>query len=99
MPTLRVIGPGRAGTAMSRALETAGWTIAAPIRRGEDLRGAARGADLLLIATPDAVVAAVAGAVEAVDTTVLAHRAAIAEDELPAYDVMVEQAARLVASR
>ena len=49
MPTLRVIGPGRAGTAMSRALEAAGWTIASPVRHGEDVRAAAREADLVLI--------------------------------------------------
>ena len=75
MPTLRVIGPGRAGTAMSRALAAAGWTIAAPMRRGDDLRAAARGADLVVIATPDAAVADVAAVVEPVETTVVAHLA------------------------
>lgn len=75
MPTLRVIGPGRAGTAMSRALAAAGWTVAAPMRRGDDLRAAARGADLLLIATPDAAVADVAAVVEPVETTVVGHLA------------------------
>lgn len=73
MPTLRVIGPGRAGTAMSRALAAAGWTVAAPVRHGEEVRGAASGTDLLLIATPDAAVADVAGAVCPVPTTVVAH--------------------------
>ncbi len=73
MPTLRVIGPGRAGTAMSRALEAAGWTIAAPVRHGEDVGGAAQGADLVLIATPDGAVAQVAAAVEPVVGTVVAH--------------------------
>lgn len=75
MPTLRVIGPGRAGTAMSRALADAGWTVAAPVRRGEDVRRAAEGTDLLLIATPDAAVADVAAAVAPVPTTVVAHLA------------------------
>lgn len=75
MPTLRVIGPGRAGTAMSRALVDAGWTVAAPVRRGEDVRLAADGTDLLLIATPDAAVAEVAAAVAPVPTTVVAHLA------------------------
>src|SRR5688500_15044434 len=60
---------------MSRALEAAGWTIAAPLRRGDDLRGAAQGADLLLIATPDGAVATVAAAVEPVESTVVAHLA------------------------
>ena len=75
MPTLRVIGPGRAGTAMSRALAAAGWTVAAPVRHGDDVRAAAVGTDLLLIATPDAAVADVAGAVGPVATTVVAHLA------------------------
>lgn len=75
MPTLRVIGPGRAGTAMSRALEAAGWTIAAPIRHGDDVRAAAEGVDLLMIATPDVNVAQVAADVAPVDTTVVAHLA------------------------
>lgn len=75
MPTLRVIGPGRAGTAISRALEAAGWTIAPPVGRGEDAREAAAGADLVLIATPDAAVATVAAAVEPVEGAVVAHLA------------------------
>ena len=75
MPTLRVIGPGRAGTAMSRALAAAGWTVAAPVRHGEDVQGAAGGTDLLVIATPDAAVAEVAAAVAPVPTTVVAHLA------------------------
>ena len=75
MPTLRVIGPGRAGTAVSRALEASGWTVAAPLRRGEDHRAAARGVDLLLVATPDAAVADVASAVAPEPETVVAHLA------------------------
>jgi predicted short-subunit dehydrogenase-like oxidoreductase (DUF2520 family) len=75
VPTLRVIGPGRAGTAMSRALAAAGWTVAAPVRHGEDVRAAAQDVDLLLVATPDAAVAEVAGSVEPVATTVVAHLA------------------------
>src|SRR5207237_9630014 len=50
-----------------------GWAIAAPVRHGEDVRGAAADADLVLIATPDACVADVAAAVEPVPTTVIAH--------------------------
>lgn len=75
MPTLRVIGPGRAGTAMSRALEAAGWTIATPIRHGDDVRDAAAGVELLLIATPDVNVAQVAADIAPVDSTVVAHLA------------------------
>ena len=75
MPTLRVIGPGRAGTAMSRALEAAGWSVAPALGRRDDLSRAAAGADLLLVATPDGVVADVAATVRPVATTVVAHLA------------------------
>ena len=75
MPTLRVIGPGRAGTAMSTALAGAGWTVAPAIGHGEDVAGAAAEVDLLLVATPDAAVAGVAAAVRPVAGTVVAHLA------------------------
>ena len=75
MPTLRVVGPGRAGGALMRALGAAGWDVVPALRRGDDLRGAAAGVDLLVIATPDAAVAEVAAAVEPVATTVVAHLA------------------------
>lgn len=85
MPILRVIGPGRAGTAMSRALEAAGWTAAPALGKGDDVRAAALWSewpseratpvDLLLIATPDAAVAEVAAAIEPDEITVVAHLA------------------------
>ena len=75
MPILRVIGPGRAGTAMSRSLAAAGWTIAPPIRHGGDVSNAATGVDLVIVATPDVNVAAVAAAIDPVDATVVAHLA------------------------
>jgi predicted short-subunit dehydrogenase-like oxidoreductase (DUF2520 family) len=75
VPTLRVIGPGRAGTAMSRALAAAGWTIAPPVRHGDDVSNAAAAVDLVLIATPDVNVGAVAATIDPVETTVIAHLA------------------------
>jgi predicted short-subunit dehydrogenase-like oxidoreductase (DUF2520 family) len=75
MPVLRVIGPGRAGTSLAAALASAGWRVAEPVRHGEDPIAAADGIDLLVIATPDAVVAEVAGAVAPVDNVVVAHLA------------------------
>jgi predicted short-subunit dehydrogenase-like oxidoreductase (DUF2520 family) len=76
MPALRVVGPGRAGTAFARAVATLdGWTVTEPRRHGEDLADAARGVDLLVLATPDDVVVEVAAAVAPVDTTVVAHLA------------------------
>src|SRR5688500_2332978 len=75
MPTLRLVGPGRAGTALAHALHAAGWDVADPVRHGGDPAGAAVGVDLLVISTPDAAVAAVAAAVRPVATTVVAHLA------------------------
>jgi predicted short-subunit dehydrogenase-like oxidoreductase (DUF2520 family) len=49
--------------------------VLAPLGHGDDLRDAADGTEVLVIATPDAVVAEVAGAVEPVATTVVVHLA------------------------
>jgi predicted short-subunit dehydrogenase-like oxidoreductase (DUF2520 family) len=73
--SLRVVGPGRAGSALSSALAAVGWTVAEPVRRGDALEGAAAGVDLLVLATPDAAIAAVAAAIEPVERTVVAHLA------------------------
>ena len=75
MPTLRIVGPGRAGLSLSRALDAAGWRVLPPLGRGDDLSAAAAGTDLLVLATPDGAVADVAAAVDPVDTTVVAHMA------------------------
>src|SRR6266550_2159125 len=75
MPMLRVVGPGRAGSSLARALGHAGWTVLEPVRRGEDVSRAAAGVDLVVIATPDAAVAEVAATIEPVDETVVAHLA------------------------
>jgi predicted short-subunit dehydrogenase-like oxidoreductase (DUF2520 family) len=73
--SLRVIGPGRAGLSLSRALAAAGWDVEAPLGRNDDLAIAAAGVDLLVIATPDAAVADVAADVVPVPETVVAHLA------------------------
>jgi predicted short-subunit dehydrogenase-like oxidoreductase (DUF2520 family) len=75
MTRVRVIGPGRAGTSLARALTSARWDVAAPLGRDDDVSGAARGVDLLVIATPDDRVRDVSRAVEPVPTTVVAHLA------------------------
>ena len=75
MRSLRVIGPGRAGSSLARALGAAGWQTADPVRRGDDPAAAAEGVDLLVIATPDAAVAEMAAAVRPVASTVVAHLA------------------------
>jgi predicted short-subunit dehydrogenase-like oxidoreductase (DUF2520 family) len=73
VPSVRVIGPGRAGGAVQTALRAAGWEVLEPVRRGEPVADAAQGVDLLVLAVPDAAVAEVAGSVEAVASTVVAH--------------------------
>jgi predicted short-subunit dehydrogenase-like oxidoreductase (DUF2520 family) len=70
---VRIIGPGRAGRSLGRALAVAGWTPAGQLGRPDAVGDAARGVDLLVIATPDASIGDVAAAVEPVATTVVAH--------------------------
>jgi predicted short-subunit dehydrogenase-like oxidoreductase (DUF2520 family) len=71
----RIIGPGRAGRAFSQALEDAGWTSGGFLGRRDDVAGAAHGVDLLVIATPDAAIEAVARAVTPSDDAVVVHLA------------------------
>jgi predicted short-subunit dehydrogenase-like oxidoreductase (DUF2520 family) len=73
--SVRVVGPGRAGTALSTALAAAGWTVREPVARGADPSSAAHDVDLLVIATPDAAIAAVAASIELDGETVVAHLA------------------------
>jgi predicted short-subunit dehydrogenase-like oxidoreductase (DUF2520 family) len=73
MHSIRIIGPGRAGTSLAAALSAHGWRVVGFVRRGGDVAGAARGVDLLVVATPDDVVAEVASAVRPVPTTTVAH--------------------------
>jgi predicted short-subunit dehydrogenase-like oxidoreductase (DUF2520 family) len=70
---VRIIGPGRAGTSLHRALARAHWPVEPLLGRGDDLRAAAAGIDLLVIATPDAAVGEVAAAVEPRPDVVVAH--------------------------
>jgi predicted short-subunit dehydrogenase-like oxidoreductase (DUF2520 family) len=74
MRTLCVVGPGRAGGAVERALvATGGWISRPALGRGDDVRRAAQGVDLLVIATPDRAIPMVASGVEPVGSTVVAH--------------------------
>ncbi|MHB8467531.1 MAG: DUF2520 domain-containing protein [Acidimicrobiales bacterium] len=75
MPTVRIVGPGRAGSSLADALAATGWTVAAPISRHDDPTGAAGGVDLCVVATPDALIASVGAAIEPVASTVVAHLA------------------------
>ncbi len=73
MHSIRIIGPGRAGTSLAAALSARGWHFAGFCRRGDDVSGAARGVDVLVIATPDDAIAEVAAAVEPVAGTAVVH--------------------------
>lgn len=73
MSRLRTIGLGRAGGALERALVGAGWTAAPSLGRGDDVRDAGEGVDLVVIATPDAAVAEVAAAIAPRAEVVVAH--------------------------
>ncbi len=63
MLSFRIVGPGRAGTSLADALSARGWAFAGFLGRGDDLTGAARGVDVLVLATPDDAIAEVAAAV------------------------------------
>jgi predicted short-subunit dehydrogenase-like oxidoreductase (DUF2520 family) len=71
--SLRLVGPGRAGRSLASALVDTGCDLRGVSTRGDDLTAAARGVDVVIIATPDAVVADVAAAIAPVETTVVLH--------------------------
>jgi len=71
--SVRIIGPGRAGTSLHHALRRAHWPVEPLLGRGDDLRDATRGVDLVVIATPDATVPDVAAAITPSDEVVVAH--------------------------
>ncbi len=73
MHTVRFIGPGRAGCSLSGALAGLGWRVVDMLGSNDDPATAAVGVDLLVIATPDDVVAEVAAAVRPEPDTVVMH--------------------------
>lgn len=75
MRTVRIIGPGRAGCSLSLALSRRGWEVVGLLGRDDDQTQAASGVDVLVIATPDDVVASVAAAVRPDPTAVVVHLA------------------------
>ncbi len=72
---VRIIGAGRAGRSLHRALEGAGWPAHPIVGRGDDLSSVARDPqiDVVVVATPDAVIGDVARALPASDRTVVMH--------------------------
>jgi 2-amino-4-hydroxy-6-hydroxymethyldihydropteridine diphosphokinase len=70
---VRFIGRGRAGLSLAQALESVGWRIEGLLGRSDDVRGAAEGVDVLVIATPDDAVASVSAQVRPVEETLVVH--------------------------
>lgn len=60
----RIVGPGRAGSSLRRALEATGWRCAGTLGRDDDPGDAAVGADLVVLAVPDDAIASVARSIE-----------------------------------
>ena len=74
-PRIRVVGAGRAGRSLAAALGGAGWEVAGPLGRDDDVEAAGADVDLVVIATPDAAIAQVAAAIEPRPEPVVAHLA------------------------
>jgi predicted short-subunit dehydrogenase-like oxidoreductase (DUF2520 family) len=70
---VRVVGRGRAGGALTRALRDVGWSVEAVSH--ELARPAARDVDVAVLAVPDGEITQVARAIEPVDDVVVAHMA------------------------
>lgn len=75
LPSVRIIGPGRAGTSLAWALADAGWEVAPLVGRSDDPAHAAVGVDMVVLATPDDALRDVAAAIEPVPTTLVVHLA------------------------
>src|SRR5215207_9960016 len=73
MTSVRIIGPGRAGTSLALALTNVGWDVAPMLGRHDDVTEAATGVQLLVLATPDDVIDDVSARVRPVESTVVAH--------------------------
>jgi len=73
MTRVRIIGPGRAGTSLHRALTRAHWPVEPLVGRADDVAASAEDVDLLVIATPDAAIADVAAGVRPNPDVVVAH--------------------------
>jgi predicted short-subunit dehydrogenase-like oxidoreductase (DUF2520 family) len=71
--SIRIIGPGRAGTSLAAALSALGWDVVGFLGRRDDLTEAALGVDVLVIATPDDAVPVVAAAVAPRPETTVIH--------------------------
>lgn len=72
---MRIVGDGRAGGALARALATVGWQVSGPWGRAEDPTDAAAGVDLVVVATPDGTIAEVAARIRPDPGVLIVHLA------------------------
>jgi predicted short-subunit dehydrogenase-like oxidoreductase (DUF2520 family) len=76
MPSVRILGRGRAGGALAGALgAVAGWEVELVEGRGPSVASAAAGVDALVLAVPDAAIASVAASITPAADTVVLHLA------------------------
>lgn len=73
VPRVRIIGQGRAGTSLARALQLVDWDVVGLLGRGDDTSNAADGVDVLVIATRDALIGPTAASVTPCFDTVVLH--------------------------
>jgi predicted short-subunit dehydrogenase-like oxidoreductase (DUF2520 family) len=73
MPRVVVVGAGRAGGSLAGALAAAGWDVAQPVGRHDDLAAAVRHADVVVIATPDDTIAIVSNSLVGLVDGVVMH--------------------------
>jgi predicted short-subunit dehydrogenase-like oxidoreductase (DUF2520 family) len=74
--SVRVIGPGRAGLSLARALPGDAFEVVEVLSRHDDPTAAAAGVDVLVLATPDDAVASLAARVRPEPGCVVVHLAA-----------------------
>jgi len=70
---IKIIGAGRAGSSLARALRGAGHEVLGPIGRGADLRTVTHGVDVLVLAVSDDAIAALSAAIPADPGCVVLH--------------------------
>jgi predicted short-subunit dehydrogenase-like oxidoreductase (DUF2520 family) len=73
MRRIRIVGAGRAGTALARALRKVGHHVEGPVTRGASLSDATDGVEVLILATPDRTIADVASKVTPSPDCVVLH--------------------------
>jgi len=82
----RIIGPGRAGSSMRRALEQQGWRCLGSLGRRDDPADAADGVDLVILAVPDDAIAEVARSVRPGDAILIHLSGAATLDQLEPHE-------------